>query len=120
MKVRPLLLVGILIIALAVFLQLAPRSGLTYQDAGTLNVDRNMLYNHIALDPWRFCIETDIGVTGVRIFPFATRTECNDEKEIEALRRADGVFLTGGNQLRLSTGIGGTSAAYALREMSAR
>ena len=61
----------------------------------------------------------DIGVTGVRVFPFATRAECNDKKEIEALRRADGVFMTGGNQLRLSTGIGGTSAAYALREMSA-
>ena len=61
----------------------------------------------------------DIGVAGVRIFPFATRAQCNDEKEIEALRRADGVFMTGGNQLRLSTGLGGTAAAYALREMSA-
>ncbi len=61
----------------------------------------------------------DIGVAGVRIFPFATRAQCNEKKEIEALRRADGVFMTGGNQLRLSTGLGGTSAAYALRDMSA-
>ncbi len=61
----------------------------------------------------------EIGVAGVRVFPFATRDECDDEAEVEALKRADGVFMTGGNQLRLSTTLGGTRAAYALREMSA-
>ncbi len=61
----------------------------------------------------------DLGVAGARVFPFATRDACHDEEEIEALKRADGIFMTGGNQLRLSTTLGGTPAAYAIRSVSA-
>ncbi|MEE8115791.1 MAG: cyanophycinase, partial [Gemmatimonadales bacterium] len=38
---------------------------------------------------------------------------------LEELTESDGVFLTGGNQLRLSTTLGGTRAAQALRRMNA-
>ncbi len=61
----------------------------------------------------------DIGVAGVRIFPFERREDCEGKRWEADLKRATGVFLTGGNQLRLSTTLGGTSVAYALREMSA-
>ena len=39
-----------------------------------------------------------------------TRTQANDEHIARAVRDATGVFLTGGNQLRLSSMIGGTAA----------
>ena len=39
----------------------------------------------------------------VSVLPFETRRECEDKESLEELERATGVFLTGGNQLRLST-----------------
>ena len=53
------------------------------------------------------------------VLPFETRTQCEDPEEIRVLEKANGVFLTGGNQLRLSTTLGGTPAAKALRQMNA-
>jgi cyanophycinase len=54
------------------------------------------------------------------VLPFETRRECEDPESLEQLERATGVFLTGGNQLRLSTTLGGTPVAKALRLMNAR
>ncbi len=51
---------------------------------------------------------------------FDSRGECEDREKLELLDRATGVFLTGGNQLRLSTTLGGTSVAKTIRLMNAR
>ncbi len=57
-----------------------------------------------------------LGVEQVRSLPFNERADCEKEEWLDVLRDATGVFLTGGNQLRLSTTIGGTSVASLLRE----
>jgi cyanophycinase len=49
------------------------------------------------------------------VLPIPSRTEAADQRLVELLDEVDGVFLTGGNQLRLSTMIGGTPVAKALR-----
>ena len=45
-----------------------------------------------------------------------TRPQANDEQVARAVRDASGVFLTGGNQLRLSSTIGGTRLAEAITD----
>ena len=51
--------------------------------------------------------------------PFETRADCERKDLLEELERADGIFLTGGNQLRLSSTLGGTPVDSALRHMCA-
>lgn len=62
----------------------------------------------------------EIGVAYVRNFPFKSRADCESEECLEDLGRSTGVFLTGGNQLRLSTILGGTKVGHVLREASGR
>ncbi len=50
---------------------------------------------------------------------FAARADCDRADLLEELERADGIFLTGGNQLRLSTILGGTPVDAAIRHMCA-
>ena len=57
---------------------------------------------------------TDLGVATVRPLHAATRPQANDEGAALALRDATGVFLTGGNQLRLSSVVAGTRIADAI------
>jgi cyanophycinase len=52
--------------------------------------------------------------------PITTREEAQDEEVLAELENATAVFLTGGNQLRLSTILGGTPVAQALRRLNAR
>jgi cyanophycinase len=61
-------------------------------------------------------IFTDLGVGTVRPLHAMTRAQANDETFARAVRDATGVFLTGGNQLRLSSTIGGTRLAEAIIE----
>jgi cyanophycinase len=49
----------------------------------------------------------------------ATRRDCEERSRIERLQQASGIFMTGGNQLRLSTIIGGTPIAKAIRQRNA-
>ena len=56
----------------------------------------------------------ELGVTKVRTIHAITRAQANDEKSALAIRNASGIFLTGGNQLRLSSTIGGTRLADAV------
>ncbi len=51
--------------------------------------------------------------------PVERREECWDGKIIEKLERATGIFITGGNQLRLSTILGGTPVARIIRRRNA-
>jgi cyanophycinase len=57
----------------------------------------------------------ELGVRRTRTLPFDRRADCDREDWLDKLERADGVFFTGGNQLRLSTTIGGTPVADVLR-----
>lgn len=52
--------------------------------------------------------------------PYQTREEAHDDKLLAKLEEATGIFLTGGNQLRISTILGGTPVAKAIRKLNAR
>jgi len=60
-----------------------------------------------------------LGVRRAEVLPVATRSECNTPDHLSLLEQADGVFLTGGNQLRLSTTLGGTELARVIRRRNA-
>jgi cyanophycinase len=60
-----------------------------------------------------------LGVGDARHLPIASRADCERREWLDVLEEVDGVFLTGGNQLRLSTMIGGTEVAKALRRRNA-
>ncbi len=57
----------------------------------------------------------ELGAGRVRTFRFDTREDCEDPQALDKLGQADGIFMTGGNQLRLSTTLGGTSVARLIR-----
>ncbi len=57
---------------------------------------------------------TELGAAAVRPLHAVTRTQANDEHAAGIVQDATGVFLTGGNQLRLSSMIGGTRLAEAI------
>ena len=61
----------------------------------------------------------DLGARDARTVPIGSRADCERQEHLDALDAADGIFLTGGNQLRLSTMIGGTSVAKAIRRRNA-
>ncbi len=56
----------------------------------------------------------ELGAAEVRPHHAVTRTQANDEHAARMVRDTTGVFLTGGNQLRLSSTIGGTRLADAI------
>ncbi|HYH92505.1 MAG TPA: cyanophycinase [Candidatus Saccharimonadales bacterium] len=56
----------------------------------------------------------ELGVGKVRTIHAMTRPQANDETAALAIRDATGIFMTGGNQLRLSSTIGGTRLADAV------
>src|SRR5450755_693284 len=64
-------------------------------------------------------IFSDMGAHRVATLDFDTRRDAEEPGRLERLARASGVFFTGGNQLRLSTLIGGTSVARAVRQLNA-
>src|SRR5258706_10529676 len=57
---------------------------------------------------------TGLGIGTVRPLHAMTRNQANDEQYVGQVRDATGIFLTGGNQLRLSSTIGGTLLAEAV------
>jgi cyanophycinase len=57
---------------------------------------------------------TELGAAEVRPHHAVTRMQANDEHAAGMVRDTTGVFLTGGNQLRLSSTIGGTRLADAI------
>jgi len=56
----------------------------------------------------------DLKVRKVKFLDIHRRSDCDDEDYLRMIDRADGVFMTGGDQLRLSTIIGGTPIGEAL------
>ena len=53
----------------------------------------------------------ELGAKRVDVLDFETRADCEDAERLATLENARGIFLTGGNQLRLATTLGGTSVA---------
>jgi cyanophycinase len=60
-----------------------------------------------------------LGAEAVELLPIVERREAYDAGYLRALEDVTGVFLTGGNQLRLSTILGGTPVAQAVRRLNA-
>jgi cyanophycinase len=61
-----------------------------------------------------------IGVKDAYALNYQTRDDANDDGLLKKLEEADGIFLTGGNQLRISAILGGTPVAKAIRRLNAR
>ena len=59
---------------------------------------------------------TELGCREVHTVHAMTRAQANDDSGARVVREATGIFLTGGNQLRLSATIGGTRLAHAILE----
>jgi cyanophycinase len=64
-------------------------------------------------------IFSELGAGRVQALDFDTRRDCEEPGRIARLQQASGVFFTGGNQLRLTTLIGGTPVAKTIRTMNA-
>ncbi len=62
----------------------------------------------------------DLGAERVASIDFDTRRDAEEPGRLARLEQASGVFFTGGNQLRLTTLIGGTPIAKAIRMANAR
>jgi cyanophycinase len=62
----------------------------------------------------------EIGIGKVSVIEITDRSHTEDPRWLEVLEQASGVFMTGGNQLRLSTILGGTPIATRLRRVNAR
>ncbi len=60
-----------------------------------------------------------LGIPHAQVLPFETRADCDSGEHLDYIERADGVFMTGGNQLRLSTTLGGTPVARLIRRRNA-
>ncbi|MCC7247663.1 MAG: cyanophycinase [Lysobacter sp.] len=57
----------------------------------------------------------ELGVADVDVMDFDTRRDADEPGRVARIERASGVFFTGGNQLRLTTFIGGTAVAKTIR-----
>jgi cyanophycinase len=61
-----------------------------------------------------------VGAGRVTVLELLHREDGERSEAVEAIQDCTGVFMTGGNQLRLSTILGGTSVARAIRRANAR
>ena len=62
----------------------------------------------------------ELGARRVDVMDFDTRRDCQESGRLTRLTEATGIFFTGGNQLRLSTLLGGTPVAKLIRQSNAR
>jgi len=62
----------------------------------------------------------ELGAGRVAVMDFDTRRDSQEKNRLERLEQATGIFFTGGNQLRISTLIGGTPVAKLIRSLNAR
>jgi cyanophycinase len=61
----------------------------------------------------------DIGAARVDVLDFDTRRDCQEPSRLARIEDATGIFFTGGNQLRLTTLLGGTPVAKLVRTRNA-
>ena len=64
-------------------------------------------------------IFADLGARQVTVMDFDTRRDCQESGRLRLLEDATGIFFTGGNQLRLTTLLGGTPVAKLIRMRNA-
>jgi cyanophycinase len=62
----------------------------------------------------------ELGASRVSVMDFDTRRDACEPGRLERLEQASGIFFTGGNQLRLTTLLGGTPVAKLIRAANAR
>jgi cyanophycinase len=62
---------------------------------------------------------TELGAGEVGVLDFDMRRDTEEKNRLERLDQATGIFFTGGNQLRLSTMLGGTPVAQRIRALNA-
>jgi cyanophycinase len=62
----------------------------------------------------------ELGAAQVTVMDFDTRRDCQEAGRLRRIEEATGIFFTGGNQLRLSTLLGGTPVAKLIRSRNAR
>jgi len=60
-----------------------------------------------------------LGIGQVDYLPINSREDCDNKEFFKILDSATGIFITGGNQLRLSTILGGTLIAQKIRRLNA-
>jgi len=65
-------------------------------------------------------IFTEIGAARVTVMDFDTRRDCQESGRLRRIQEATGIFFTGGNQLRVTTLLGGTPVAKLIRARNAR
>jgi cyanophycinase len=63
---------------------------------------------------------TGLGASAVSVLDFDMRRDTEEKNRLQRLDQATGIFFTGGNQLRLSTMLGGTPVAQRIRALNAR
>jgi cyanophycinase len=61
----------------------------------------------------------ELGAARVSVMDFDTRRDCQEANRLQRLEEATGIFFTGGNQLRLTTLLGGTPVATMIRRRNA-
>lgn len=61
----------------------------------------------------------ELGARKVQVVDFDSRGDCTESGRLDRIERATAIFFTGGNQLRLSTILGGTPAAQMIRACNA-
>lgn len=62
---------------------------------------------------------SELGARRVDVMDFDTRRDCQEPNRLARLEQASGIFFTGGNQLRLTTLLGGTPIAKLIRTLNA-
>jgi cyanophycinase len=62
---------------------------------------------------------SELGAATVEVMDFDTRRDAQEAGRLRRLAEASGVFFTGGNQLRLTTLLGGTAVAKLIRPRNA-
>lgn len=60
-----------------------------------------------------------LGIRHARVLQIIHREDCRKQEHLDYISAADGIFMTGGNQLRLSTTLGGTPVAQMIRRRNA-
>lgn len=61
----------------------------------------------------------ELGAARVSAIDFDTRRDCEEKGRLKRIEQANGIFFTGGNQLRITTRIGGTPVAKLIRQLNA-
>jgi cyanophycinase len=61
-----------------------------------------------------------LGADEAKALPLFTRADATKAEWLDYIEKANGIFVTGGNQLRLTTILGGTPVAKAIRRANAR